>query len=269
MVLNNDKFEFICHKLNPENFTQKLFKELPFHSDFLNYNASNNQILPSPFVRDLGLLIDTNLNWNTHINHITLKAKQISAWILNVFHSREKTPMMTLFNSLVRSKLEYCSIIWNPHLIKDIYNIEKIQRSFTSRINGMKSFDYWERLIKLNTMSLQRRREKHILIHLWKVKNNIYPNSIEIQFKENTRTQAARAVLKPMSKIKGKVLTSYEESFIIKSAKLWNILPAKLTKITTLPMFINSLDKFLSSIPDQPPIPGYPYTCNNSLTELC
>ena len=269
MKLNDKKFELICNKLSPDNCHLKLFKELPFHDKFCCYKASNDiAILPSAHVRDLGVLVDTQLSWNTHITHIAVKARQITGWILNVFHSRDKLPMLTLFNSLVRSKLEYCSVIWNPYLTKDINSIENIQRSFTSRIKGMQLFNYWERLVKLNIMSLQRRREKHLIIHLWKIKNNIYPNSIDITFKLNNRSQAIKAVIKPLPKIKGKILTIYDESFAVKSAKLWNILPSRLTHIDNIKTFTAALNIFLSTIPDKPPIPGYPYTCNNSLTEI-
>ena len=39
--------------------------------------------------------------------------------------------MMTLFKSLVLSRLDYASQLWSPYLLKSIYLIEKVQRSFT------------------------------------------------------------------------------------------------------------------------------------------
>ena len=173
--------------------------------------------------------------------------------------------MITLFNSLVRSKLEFCCEIWSPSCIKHIASIEQVQRSFTFRISGMKTFNYWERLQKLGIMSLQRRRERTILLHLWKVKNEIYPNSINIEFKYHPRSSAFKAILKPLPKLKGKLLRQYDESFVINSAKLWNSLLPPLTCLNTLEHFKTSLDRFLVDIPEQPPIPGYPYVSDNSL----
>ena len=44
---------------------------------------------------------------------------------------------MTLFNALILSRLDYCSRLWSPHLIRHIIQIEKVQRSFTKCITGV------------------------------------------------------------------------------------------------------------------------------------
>ena len=78
-----------------------------------------------------------------------------------------------------------------------------------------------------------------------------------------------KAVIKPLSKIKGRLLTAYDASFIIKAGRLWNILPGKITQITSMSSFKVELNKFLLTIPDKPPVPGYPHINSNSLIEQC
>ena len=192
----------------------------------------------------------------------------MSAWILSVFYTRDKYTMLTLFKSLVRSRLEYGCEVWNPHKNQDIVKLEQLQRSFTYRISGMREFNYWERLEILNIMSLQRRRERIIIIHLWKIRNNIFPNFLDIQFKDHKRTNAIKAILKPLPKVRGAVLTNFDGSFLIWSAKLWNALPPNLTIITSLELFKTNLDKFLLKLPDKPPLPGYPFNCDNSIISV-
>ena len=173
--------------------------------------------------------------------------------------------MLTVFNSRVRSKIEYSCEVWNPFLIKDICKIEQVQRAFTCRIAGMRDYNYWQRLKKLNIMSLQRRREKIIIIHLWKILHNFYPNSINLSFKHHPRSNAIKALLKPLPQVRGSTLTKFDGSFEIKSAKLWNVLPPLVTNLSTLELFKKSLNNFLSKVPDEPPLPGYPYRCDNSI----
>ena len=266
MELNAKKFELINHRISGFTSSLKLLEQLPFFNNFSSYNATDTTtISPSLFVKDLGVMVDTKLSWNQQISYVTTSSKKMCGWILSVFYTRDKNVLLPLFNALVRSKLEYCNILWNPYLIKDIVKVEGIQRYFTSKMEGMSDFDYWQRLKLLKIRSLQRRRERAIIIYLWRIKNNVVPNSFEIEFKENKRMGGQKAVVKPLPKVKGKILTTYDESFPIISAKLWNILPSKITKIDFLGSFKVHLDNFLDTIPDNPPLPGYPSNSNNSL----
>ena len=136
------------------------------------------------------------------------------------------------------------------------------------KITTVKDLNYWERLDKLKIMSLQRRREKIAILHIWKIKNQIYPNSIEVKFKKDRRSQADRAVLRPLPKVQMGLVTKIDESFLIRSAKLWNKIPPNLTTITNYSTFKSELHLFLSKLPDRPPLPGYSFANHNSVLDI-
>ena len=77
----------------------------------------------------------------------------MAAWTLSAFRDRSEMVMLTLYKSLVRSKLEYCCPVWNPSKIGDIRKLEDVQRSFTKKITGCKELTYQERLKKLKLLS--------------------------------------------------------------------------------------------------------------------
>ena len=131
----------------------------------------------------------------------------------------------------------------------------------------MTDLDYWTRLKLLQIKSLQRRREIQIIILVWKLKHQFIPNDIDFNFVQNKRNLKVRAVLKPMPKVKGKLSSIFEESFIIKAAKLWNALPSKLTDISDFSCFKIQLNTYLNQIPDQPPVHGYPHQTKNSIKD--
>ena len=166
MELNNDKFELLSFNLSTNNPNKILLQELPFQTYLNVYSASDFVIVPSTLVRDLGVYFDEKLNWAGHYNIILQKAKKMCAWIFSSMYSRDKEVLLVLFNALVRSNLEYCCEVWCPHLKKDILSFEQIQRSFTNRISGLQRLNYWERLHYLKISSLQRRREKLIILHV-------------------------------------------------------------------------------------------------------
>ena len=46
---------------------------------------------------------------------------------------------------------------------------ERIQKSFTSKLEGMEDKNYHERLKELKMYSLERRRERYLIIHAWEM----------------------------------------------------------------------------------------------------
>jgi len=56
-------------------------------------------------------------------------------------HSRNNDLLAHAFVVYVRPILEYNSVIWLPSLVRDIQQLEKVQRRFTKRLLGMKSYD--------------------------------------------------------------------------------------------------------------------------------
>ena len=51
--------------------------------------------------------------------------------------------------------------------------VEDIQRNFTRRFAGLQNLNYWQRLSKLKLLSLQRRRERYMIIHVWKISSQM------------------------------------------------------------------------------------------------
>ena len=54
-------------------------------------------------------------------------------WVISVFTDRSKAVML---KSMVRSRLEYSCLVWNPPLLSDNRKLESTQRAFTRHITG-------------------------------------------------------------------------------------------------------------------------------------
>ena len=265
MTLHEHKFELLSHSLGNKHISE--LSELPFANKFFEYETLSGQpIQAAPIVRDLGVNVTPDVSWTTHINLMCDAARQMSSWTLSVFSDRSETTMLTLFKTLIRSRLEYCSALWSPSKVSDIQNIEGIQRHFTSRISGYYDMTYWERLHKLNLMSLQRRRDRYIIIIMFKLLNILMPNDLCVTFTHSER-RGRRAVIFPLNKAATmKAQSKYDQSFAVMGPKLWNCIPSEATRITKLESFKSSLGKFLKQLPDKPPTTGYP-SVNNSILD--
>ena len=50
--------------------------------------------------------------------------------------SRDKDAILRMYKSLVRTQMEYCIEVWNPHLKQDVKLLEKVKRRDTKMIQG-------------------------------------------------------------------------------------------------------------------------------------
>ena len=137
--------------------------------------------------------------------------------------------------------------------------LERIQRIFTSKVEGCRELPYWERLKYLRIQSLQRRRERYIIIHTWKILNDLTNNDIGITFsngKNLTRSGSTACIVPPVPRgVPAGVATLYEHSFAVKAPQLWNCLPSKAVDkdASSLSAFKSSLGTFLDKVRDMPP----------------
>ena len=196
MKLREQKFELPNHLYSKNS----VLPELPFHNETLSYKVSSEICLdPVKKVRDLGVMVSSDLTWSGHIGSMVSNARSKLSWVFSVFRTRDRAVMTTLYKSLVRSLLEYCCPLWNPSKVAEIQLIEGVQRTFTSRVSGLKNLNYRERLSELKLMSLQRRKERYIILMMWKILHNVVPNSSDIQFKTTPR-HGVVAVIPPLSR---------------------------------------------------------------------
>ena len=265
MQLHEQKFQLMVAEANPHTIAA----ELPFHMEDLSYRVSDSiTLFPEESLRDLGVLVTSDVKWSTHIAAIAKKARSVISWMLSVFRCRDADLMLTLYKSLARSLLEYCCPLWHPSKIADIITLEDEQRHFTSKIAGLQSSNYWTRLSKLTLFSLQRRRERYIILIMWKLLNGGCPNEINVRFKAPSRL-GIRAVIPPIKAgVRQANQTRFDESFAVIGPRLWNCLPADLTKITSESKFKTQLTNFLKLVLDQPPVTGYPRAHSNTLPEV-
>ena len=58
-------------------------------------------------------------------------------------------------------------LLWNPEKKEHINKIKRLQRNFTSNIRGLEGKNYHERLAILKIYSLERRRDRFLIIDTW------------------------------------------------------------------------------------------------------
>ena len=208
------------------DFNFKKFIHLSFKSKLDTiYTISDTCIPHSDSHKDLGITLSVDLSWNKHYKTITARAYKVLGLIHQTFSSCHSTTTMTrLYVSLVRSQLFYCTQIWRPHLMKDILNIERVQRCATKHILNDYTSSYKSRLMQLNLLPLMYLFELHdILFAIKSLKTPTTQFNINnyINFNLNNTRSGANNKLIPTHHLNNLARHSYFHRL----PSLWNTMP--------------------------------------------
>lgn len=117
-------------------------------------------------IRDLGVLFESNVSFNKHIDCVTAKAYSMLGFMKRIC-SKFVDPytLLSIYNAHVRSHLEYASIVWYPNYITHVSKLESIQKQFVRyalrRLQWRDRFvlpPYENRCQLLNIDTLSKRR---------------------------------------------------------------------------------------------------------------
>ena len=97
---------------------------------------------------------------------------------------------------------------------------------------------------------------------MWKLLHCISPNDLGVRFQDKNRRGFMANVPKLHKASLQHNQSLYDASFSVLGPRLWNTLPAHLTRVADFEQFKNQLTDYLFTIPDRPPVAGY--TCQNS-----
>ena len=271
MVFNNRKFELLRYNT-------------PKSIDGSFYLDCNDEVISSKnTITDLGVLMSDNGKFTEQVLKVQNSMKNMSCWVLRTFKTRFRDVMITSWKSLVLPLHDYCSQLWSPHRPGEIQSLELLQWFFLKKIRSdVIISDYWEALDYYGIYSLQRRRERYQIIYVWKILEAIVPNPV-IHSELSSRNfincsispRLGRRCIIPSIRSTSSTLVKNLRfnSFHIHGCRLFNVLPAEIRNFSnsSVEQFKYELDKFLSTVPDLPHLPGLRKFCpanSNSLIDM-
>ena len=146
-------------------FNVKKTKEIVFHfgedqNNFPSAAIGDDIIEQVPQAKVLGVTIQSDLKWNSHITNIIKKAnKRLYLLRLCKRAGVRQNELLCIYTSLIRSLLEYCAVVWHPALPSYLHNdIEQVQKRAIKLIYP--SCDYDSALASAKLDSLFTRREE-------------------------------------------------------------------------------------------------------------
>ena len=126
LTLNMSKSHYIIFNRN-----------LPLPSDLLQLKINNINISRVDNTKFLGIILQSNLKWNLHIQSVTDKINKYSAILYQIRNYLDKFSLKIVYNSLVYNNINYMNVIWGKspetHLDQLIKAQKRILRTIMYR----------------------------------------------------------------------------------------------------------------------------------------
>lgn len=169
-----NKLSLNVSKCNVMSYSTKL--------SLINYNYMvDGSILdrPSSF-RDLGIHFDKELSFVHHITKVVIDSLRTLGLLIRTGRDFSDTnTLKVLYFAFIRSKLEYGSIVWNPHYQCHTDSLEMVQRKFvkflwykSDSVYPPIGFSQKNLLARFDMTALDERRECCSQIYLYKLIHN-------------------------------------------------------------------------------------------------
>jgi len=224
LLINPDKTKLII--FGTRQLLQRSFAH--FSLSFLG-----KPITPSKSVKDLGVILDPQLSYDDHIANVTSSCTATLCQINRVKNSFDRKTLSLIINSLVMSKLLYCSTVWSNTSDKNIKKLQQVQNFACKIITNSRKYDHVTPLLQeLNWMTVKQHLQYRDAVMAFKCYNNLTPYYLTSKLRRrsdihNRRTRNCDLLDTPLYKT-----ASGQRTFTYKATKILNNMGKELKELT-------------------------------------
>ena len=165
MQANPDKFQVLA-------VGKKTYEKRP------TINIQNFELTCEDSVKLIGIEIDYQLNFDTHISTICRKASQQLNIIKRLGPYLNRLSKLTIFHTFILSNFNFCPLAWHFCTEKNSKKIEKVQERALRFVYEDYNSSYDDLLKKAKVPSLQIRRMRTMVLETFKIMNKLSPSCL-------------------------------------------------------------------------------------------
>lgn len=227
-------------KLNANKCKSMRISRKTNHQD-PDYFLSDVPLSPVKDYKYLGVYISNDLTWHTHIQYITNNANRMLGFIRRNFSLAPTSVKLLLYKTLVRSKVEYASSVWDTPTNTLISTLESLQNRATrfilSNYSRFASVTQMKSTLHLPHLSVRRQISRISLFH------KIFYTNVDLKEALFTRPHYLSSRIDHHLKVGIPQCRTnlFYDSFVPRTSRDWNHLPASVVSIIDHSTFKSAL----------------------------
>ena len=192
--------------------------------------------------------IDQSLTYNEHIAKTVSTCLHKLVQINRIKHLLDKKTILLLMSSFVFSKLYYCSTVWSNTSKHNINKPQLVQNFATCVVLGLKKFDHFWQAIKLpNWLPVNDRIYLNDWVMMCKCISKLVPDYLFEKFTLRSPIHTRNTRHCDQLNIPRCSLTTGQQSFTYRGAKLWNNLRDNVKSSDSVKVFRKKIVNLLFS----------------------
>lgn len=189
--------------------------------------------------KHLGLTLNSNANWNTHLDEIITKANKRLGIMRNLKYKLSRDALKTIYITYIRSLLEYAAVVWDNIPAYQTQRLERINKTAIRCITGLTISAHRNSLYHESGLEPLATRRKFLrLVQFYKIINNLCPQYLSdllpapVQARNRYPVRNANNINSIRCNTE-----SFKSSFYPQTVDDWNNLPENVKSATSIPSF--------------------------------
>ena len=142
----------------------------------------------------LGITLDRNMNFHTHIKNICRKAGQKLSALLRISPYLDQRKKNLLYKSMIKSQFNYCPLVWMFCSRQSNNLINKVHERSLRLTYRDETKDFRQILTEQNEITIHQRDLQVLMTEVYKIVNSKYSTtnnefsfSISLQYKQHKK----------------------------------------------------------------------------------
>ena len=212
-------------------------------------NIDGHQIISEDEQVLLGVTIDSNLTFESHINNLCKKSSAKLNALARISGYMDIKKRRIIMKSFITSQFSYCPLVWMFHSRRLNNKINSIHERALRTTYGDQKSTFPELLIKDNSVSVHHRNLQVLATEVFKIRNNMTPEFLNEIFQERSVPYNLRGN-NPFRCRRANSVYHGTESLAFLGPKIWDLVPDKIKTSENVNIFKNKTKK---RIPDNCP----------------